>query len=97
MIVIFYLYYVGVVILFIALRVRTYGPYKPNPLGVLIAMFGIYFVIYKYFIHARILEFSFDHPVEERKKKVKVCLQVFIGGIATFFLCFAIVYFAYKK
>jgi hypothetical protein len=97
MIVVFFLYYMGLLILLIATRVKLYGTFKPSLLEAFFATSGVYLALYRLFIHPRILELPFDHSIEERKRKIKVRHLVFIGSMLTFFICFAIVGLLYKK
>jgi len=94
----FLFYYMAVVLLFITACVKQYGPFKPYPLLIpLISVPGLYFVIYRYFIRARILESSFDDSPQERQRKVRVYLLVFGGSIVPFMLTMLAGYFAGKN
>jgi uncharacterized membrane protein len=97
MIMVFFLYYMGLLILLIAARVKLYGPFKPSLLEDILAIFGVYLIVYRLFIHPRILKLPFDHSMEERKRKIKIRHLVFAGSMFTFFICFAIVGLLYSR
>jgi len=97
MIVVFFLYYMSLLILLIATRVKLYGTFKPSLIEALLATFGVYLALYRWFIYPRILKLPFDHSIEERKRKIQVRHMVFRGSILSFFICFAIVALLYRK
>lgn len=93
----FFLYYFSFLLLLMTVRIKLYGTMKIRPIEAVITIFGIYFLLYRYFIEASLVVSSFDDSIEERERKVRLSLLVFWGSICLFAVTFGLIYYLMPK
>lgn len=94
----FFTYHASLFGLLTGIRVVLFGPYKPFVPGVIFLLFGVYGLLYWYFIRpyrnmGEINE-NMDEALIERKKRISIYAQA--GGMLCFVIVFAIVYVLYE-
>ena len=94
----FFMYHLSLIMLLTGIRVVLYGPFKPFVPGVLFLLFGVYGLIYWYFIrpyrNMGEIDENMDEALVKRKKRRSICAQA--GGMLCFVVVFAIVYALYE-
>ncbi|TDB65906.1 hypothetical protein [Arundinibacter roseus] len=94
----FYMYHLSLIMLLTGIRVVIYGPFKPYIPGILLLLFGVYGLIYWYFIrpHRNLGEIdeNMDEALMEKKKRRSIYAQA--GGVLCFVIVFGIVYVLYE-
>lgn len=94
----FYMYHASLLMLLTGIRVVLYGPFKPFVPGILFLLFGVYGLIYWYFIrpHRNMGEINenMDEALIDKKKRRSIYAQA--GGMLCFVIVFGIVYVLYE-
>lgn len=94
----FFTYYASLFLLLIGIRVVIYGPFKPSVPGILFLSFGVYGLIYWYFIRPHRntgeIDEGMDKALVEKKKRTSIYVQA--GGMICIILVFVIVYVLYE-
>lgn len=87
----FFMYYFALVFWVVKIKVSIYGPYKPHPLEPLL-MFGLYVLLYNWFVKRCIDSEIPDVDVAGAEKKRKmIYYYLFCAGGVMFFFCSIIV------
>lgn len=95
----FFTYYLSLLLLALAIKVVTYGPFKLNAIEAIVYIFGGYAGIYKFFIFPLLDTSKVDENIDisTKKRKIRKSILAQIIGISCIILAFLIAYFLYKK
>ena len=95
----FFIYYFSLLLLFLSIKVATYGPFKINFIEALFYLFGIFSCIYIVFINPLLDKSMINEYVDisVKKRKIKKANLFQILSVFCLIVSFLIGYILYKK
>lgn len=95
----FFFWYFALLFLFVGIRVKLYGPFRPDPVQTFVGIFGTYAFLYVWLVHSLLRKDLLDEPKGDAEKQhlIKKVIWVMVGGIAFFVLTVLFVKFLYTN